>query len=248
MAPADGGSENDSYRSANSGDGPLSKRRKVAMNSVTAITEGTAGALMTLGGVYCLENKDTTKAAGDMKYPAAAVGFGMIFACMRAATQVAARRPNRRPLGATIALIGLATTGTALTAMGAATEETDISDIIRANLEDMMTNYAKGQGPQDATVDYIQTTYKCCGADNYTTYAHTNGFRHGAVPTSCCIEQEKGCGKPPQGNNTHKEGCTTQIHKIAGKMLEDLAATMAAAAFAMTAVDITMLVYWIAHL
>jgi hypothetical protein len=172
----------------------------------------------------------------------------MIFACTGMAIQAAGRRPNRRTVGAMIALVGLTTTGTALTAMGAATEKTDISNVIKANLEGMMVAYGKGHGPQDSTVDNIQTTYKCCGADNYTTYADTNGYRHGAVPTSCCIKQEENCGAPPQGNNTHTKGCTTQIHEVADRMLHDLSTTMAVAAFTMTAVDATMLIYWIAHL
>jgi hypothetical protein len=210
--------------------------------------EGTAAALMTLGGVHCTEDLSTTHAAGNMKYPAATVGFGMIFACLGMAVQAIGKKPNRRTVGTTIALIGLATTGTALTAMGAATEGNDIGDVIKANLEDMMMTYTKGQGPQDTTVDNIQTTYQCCGADNYTTYADTRGYRHGAVPTSCCLKQEEGCGKPPLGNRMHTTGCTAPVQEATSKMLHEVATATAIAAFSMTAVDATMLIYWIARL
>jgi hypothetical protein len=248
MTAASGDSDAGSYKTANSGDGPVSKRRKVAIHSITAMVEGTAATLMTLGGVYCTEDQGTTHASGNMKYPAATVAFGLIYACLGMAVQAIGRRPNRRTIGITIALIGLATTGTALTAMGAATERNDIGDVIKANLEEMMMTYAKGQGPQDTIVDSIQTTYKCCGADNYTTYADTRGYRHGAVPTSCCRKQEKGCGTPPLGDNTHTNGCTMPIHEATAKMLHDVATATAIAAFTMTGVDATMLVYWIARL
>lgn len=248
MYPAVEFSDAGSFVTANSRDGPVSKGQKLAIHSITAIMEGTAATLMALGGIHCTEDQDTTKAAGDMMYPAATVGFGMIFALMGVAVQAIGRRPHRRTVGATIALIGLATTGTALTAMGAATENTDIDDVIKANLESMMWAYKDGKGTQDTTVDNIQTTYKCCGADNYTTYTDTKGYRHGAVPNSCCITQEKGCGTPPLGDKTHKQGCTTKVHKATGKMLHEVATTMAIAAFTMTGIDATMLIYWIARL
>ncbi|KAM4525930.1 CD63 antigen-like [Fundulus diaphanus] len=65
--------------------------------------------------------------------------------------------------------------------------------------------------PKDRhAVNRIQEKFSCCGADSYTDWTKSVGWKnHDAVPDSCCPEKREGCGHDK--DNAHKKGCIAAI-------------------------------------
>ncbi|MEQ2289330.1 hypothetical protein AMECASPLE_031828 [Ameca splendens] len=65
--------------------------------------------------------------------------------------------------------------------------------------------------PKDRhAINRIQEKFSCCGADSYTDWSRSVGWKnHDAVPGSCCLEKGKGCGHDK--DKAHKKGCISAI-------------------------------------
>ncbi|XP_054605739.2 CD63 antigen-like [Nothobranchius furzeri] len=59
-------------------------------------------------------------------------------------------------------------------------------------------------------IDRIQEKFLCCGADTYTDWSRSVGWRNpDAVPDSCCKQKKESCGQSKE--NVHTKGCTGAI-------------------------------------
>ncbi|XP_047233652.1 CD63 antigen-like isoform X3 [Girardinichthys multiradiatus] len=65
--------------------------------------------------------------------------------------------------------------------------------------------------PKDRhAMNRIQEKFSCCGADSYTDWSRSVGWKnHDAVPDSCCLKKGKGCGHDK--DKAHKKGCISAI-------------------------------------
>ncbi|XP_027884998.1 CD63 antigen-like [Xiphophorus couchianus] len=65
--------------------------------------------------------------------------------------------------------------------------------------------------PKDRqAINRMQEKFKCCGADTYTDWSRSVGWRnHEAVPDSCCPEKRKGCGHDKE--KAHRKGCISAL-------------------------------------
>ncbi|XP_038128731.1 CD63 antigen-like [Cyprinodon tularosa] len=59
-------------------------------------------------------------------------------------------------------------------------------------------------------IDRIQEKFSCCGAESYTDWFSSEGWKnHDAVPDSCCPEKTEGCGQDKE--KVFKKGCISAI-------------------------------------
>ncbi|XP_039596146.1 CD63 antigen-like [Polypterus senegalus] len=57
-------------------------------------------------------------------------------------------------------------------------------------------------------IDDIQFKFHCCGADNYTDWFASPGWRNnGSVPDSCCLEWKENCGRNTTERDIYQQGC-----------------------------------------
>ncbi len=165
-----------------------------------------------IGGYYTSlsEFPDIT---GNVTIPPATAGWGTISLALTAMTQAVIKKPTRRVLGINILIIGIVAAGIGLTATVSATEEYNIDERIQANFHSTIGNY-RTNSSSALQINQLQRSLACCGATDYKAYEAIPEFRHGSVPTSCCISPMHGCGEPPLGLKIHQNGCVEDLTKI----------------------------------
>lgn len=171
-----------------------------------------ASTVASIGGYYTSLG-DFPDITGSMKIPPATAGWGTIALALTALTQAAIKNPNKKILGFTILLIGIATAGIGLTAAVSASEEHAVDEHITSNFITRMKDYKNGSALTNQ-IDQIQESLSCCGAMDFRSYETLPAYRHGAVPTSCCATPKPGCGEPPLGHDIHKKGCIKDLTTI----------------------------------
>ncbi|XP_027866921.1 CD63 antigen [Xiphophorus couchianus] len=84
-----------------------------------------------------------------------------------------------------------------------------VKTMIDKNLSDMITNYKVGSAELRETLDKLQETWKCCGAQNTSDWKDY-GSDGKSVPDSCCLEVKPGCGNGTMTDTAkvHQQGCS----------------------------------------
>jgi len=89
--------------------------------------------------------------------------------------------------------------------------KSDLNTAIATNMKEGMKNYgAAGHEGVDATWDTVQRELECCGVQTWAEWKNvsTPGLPKDAVPDSCCVDEEAGCGTKPTAEFYNK-GCYT---------------------------------------
>ena len=73
--------------------------------------------------------------------------------------------------------------------------------------------YDNGNETIDDSWNYLQTTLKCCGVDNYTNWENNQKFTNGTLlPESCC-DKSSSCTTEATYNKYNTKGCLEEILK-----------------------------------
>ncbi|XP_033911441.1 CD63 antigen-like [Acipenser ruthenus] len=76
-----------------------------------------------------------------------------------------------------------------------------------------------------AIIDDIQDKFHCCGAENYTDWLESSGWkRNNSVPDSCCRVEREDCGNNITAGNIYYKGCVGSIKTFLQKKLKWIAA------------------------
>jgi CD63 antigen len=90
-----------------------------------------------------------------------------------------------------------------------------IDETVLRETRNNLNQYSQGDKSVDDFVDVLQHDLKCCGAANYTDWKTTKwGQAHpNAVPDSCCIAAEKGCGAKST-TGIYTSGCYSKFKEF----------------------------------
>uniref|UniRef100_W5N1Y4 Tetraspanin n=1 Tax=Lepisosteus oculatus TaxID=7918 RepID=W5N1Y4_LEPOC len=97
--------------------------------------------------------------------------------------------------------------------------------VFRAKVESKITKKAKEVIKKydirdRAIIDDIQDQFHCCGAENYTDWFVSGGWKnHRAVPDSCCRLESEDCGHIITSDNIYLKGCVKSIKEFLKKNL-----------------------------
>ena len=133
---------------------PGPKVKKIA-NTASAVLSTAGTAMFSMGIYYHKEATKMPETTGRILIPAAMAGWGVVVMAMSMILQAPARLPKRLIVGTATFLLALTASGTALTSVAAASEASDIDDVITANLDRLVTGYGSDT-KATRELDFIQ--------------------------------------------------------------------------------------------
>ena len=175
-------------------------------------------AITTLGttalgvGIYYGTLTNYRRITGTFAIPYTTGVWSMATILMTVLAQVAMKRPSRRLVGMTILLTGFTAAGIGLTTAAHFIQQDTLDEVVQANMQTEMSMANNTSGYSE--LDNIQMELGCCGSSGYEVYMTIDLFKHGSVPTSCCIEQINGCNQPPLEGKIYTTGCEEPLIQI----------------------------------
>ena len=87
-------------------------------------------------------------------------------------------------------------------------------------MQEYIERYDNGNETIDDSWNYLQTTLKCCGVDNYTNWENNQKFTNGTLlPESCC-DKSSSCTTEATYNKYNTKGCLEEILRKYGIIQE----------------------------
>jgi len=115
--------------------------------------------------------------------------------------------------------------------------QSNLESFIKNNLNTAFNkNYRDDLSSLTAIIDRLQQTEKCCGIQNYESWADSNWFevhsslmidpeRRNLVPDSCCIEEKLYCGRNVDKYNIFRETYSGGEQGCLGKVMQIMTQT-----------------------
>ena len=244
-------------------------------------------AVSSIGGYY-ISSGTYPEITGAIDIPTITASWGGVLIASAGMCEGALRIPVRRTVLGAVLLLLTVMGGISVTTAIAAAEQHNMPLRVAANtrriiqntgnmgylniFKNILTDIAINPfRTRRVTLAAAEQEFSCCGGIGYTDYHDTARFRHGAVPTSCCRNEEPGCGQPglsdpglpivipnsrllpdpnyrpiPNGRMSpgwFKSGCNDPITKARAEALWVCTATLGASAVLMIFVIIVISVY-----
>ena len=128
---------------------------KTMANVATSVLSTAGTAMFSMGMYFHKESSRWPHITGMIVIPAAMAGWGVVIAALSVLLQAPARLPKRLVVGVATILVALTASGTALTSVAAASEASDIDDVITDNLDKTVLMYGD-ESEVSRELDFIQ--------------------------------------------------------------------------------------------